>query len=71
MRDEFGIWKGGFEVNLGSALNIAAELWGIIHGLQLAWEAGHERVIIETDSKAAIMLLNKPPEFSPHSNLLK
>ena len=70
MRNEFGIWKGAFEVNLGVASNIAAKLWGIIHGLQLAWEAGHKRVIVEVDLKAAIMLLDKSPELSPYSNLL-
>ena len=37
----------------------------------MAWKDGHKRVIIETDSKAAILLLDKPPHLSPYSNLLK
>ena len=30
IRDEMGVWKQGFCINLGIASNIIAELWGIV-----------------------------------------
>ncbi|XP_027164808.1 uncharacterized protein LOC113764959 [Coffea eugenioides] len=57
IRDEAGHWLGGFSVGLGTASNILAELWAILRGLQLAWEKGYRKVIIESDSKAGMGLI--------------
>ena len=46
LKDDSGCWIGGFAVNIKIASNIAAELWAIIHGLDLAWEKGVKKVII-------------------------
>ncbi|KAK9016923.1 hypothetical protein V6N11_079415 [Hibiscus sabdariffa] len=37
---------------------LQAELWGILVGLQIAWENGFERLLIQSDNKGAISLLN-------------
>lgn len=55
LRDEEG--DGGFSLNVGSANSLSAELFGIREGLNLAWEKGFRKVVIESDSEAAISLV--------------
>ncbi|GMP93848.1 hypothetical protein CsSME_00043520 [Camellia sinensis var. sinensis] len=50
---------------------VTAELWGIWHGLQLAWSEGHHRVIVESDSVEAISALAKANPLHPQFNLLQ
>lgn len=50
IRNEFGEWIGGFAANLGVAMAHVAELWGVIHALELAWDKGCRRVEVEMDS---------------------
>ena len=44
IRAELGAWRKGFCCNLGTASNIVAEFWGIIHGIELAWKEGYRKV---------------------------
>lgn len=37
-----------------------AEMWGINHGLALAWEQGVRRIILECDSVISIHLVSEP-----------
>lgn len=60
----------GFSLNLGVADNMTAELWGILKGLELAWDPGQKRIILETDSKAALQLIQGAGNESPHYNLV-
>ncbi|KAK4270121.1 hypothetical protein QN277_023200 [Acacia crassicarpa] len=39
--------------------SLSAELWGCLHGLKLAWNLGHQQVILEVDSAEAIDLMKK------------
>lgn len=69
-RDTWGRWGTGFSLNLGVADNMTAELWGILKGLELAWDPGEKRIILETDSKAALQLIQGAGNESPHYNLV-
>lgn len=53
LRDHLGRWRGGFAMNHGICGVIAAELWAIIKGLELCWDLGFTKVVVETDSLLA------------------
>ena len=65
IRDEMGIWKRGFCTNLGIISNVTAELWGIIRGLELAWEEGIRKIEVEIDSLTSIMLIKEENREGP------
>ncbi|GLT32301.1 hypothetical protein SLA2020_069770 [Shorea laevis] len=57
-RDHMGNWLLGFMRNVGYSTVLTAELWAIRDGLKLAVERGFTRIIVETDSRVAHILLN-------------
>ncbi|CAL1410790.1 unnamed protein product [Linum trigynum] len=59
LRGSNGVWRGGFVSNVGYCSAILAELWGIFHGLSLAWNLGSRTLLLETDSRLAIELIEK------------
>lgn len=60
LRDASGCWRGGFVRNLGTCSVLAAELWGILSGLQLlAWEGGWKKIIVESDSSVAVAMVQE------------
>lgn len=52
-----GDWKVGFMKNIGRVDSLLAEICSIDLGLDLAWERGFKKVILESDSKQAIGLI--------------
>ncbi|CAN1312556.1 hypothetical protein LINPERPRIM_LOCUS28673, partial [Linum perenne] len=46
-----------FTAKLGKCSITRAELRGIIQGFELAWNGGHRKIIVQTDSLAAVLLL--------------
>lgn len=58
-RDPIGEWQGAFMRNLGSSNTLLMELWGILSALELAWDRGFRRLIIECDSAVAVQLISK------------
>ncbi|KAL9438890.1 hypothetical protein AB3S75_024539 [Citrus x aurantiifolia] len=46
---------------------LMAELWGLVQGLRIAWEAGIKRLLVEVDSLCVIQMISKqvivPNEF--------
>ncbi|CAL1359363.1 unnamed protein product [Linum trigynum] len=71
LRNSEGRWIGGFVCSLGSCSAILAELWGIYHGLGVAWQQGSRALILETDSQMALQLIDKRTDpLHPHSTLL-
>ncbi|KAK8987848.1 hypothetical protein V6N11_065454 [Hibiscus sabdariffa] len=56
-RADDGSWISGFNKTIGVACPLQTELWGILLGLQLAWDNGFERLIVQSDSKEAIKRL--------------
>jgi ribonuclease HI len=45
--------------NIGHNTNNEAKLWGLIKGLQLSQDNGHQKMIIEGDSKIIISPFTK------------
>ncbi|KAL8170236.1 hypothetical protein V2J09_022040 [Rumex salicifolius] len=67
IRDDSGVWLGGFVKNIGVCSVVAAELWGLYHGLELAWDLGYRKVVLESDSAVAIGMLTR--QISDHHPL--
>ncbi|KAF7814111.1 putative ribonuclease H protein At1g65750 family [Senna tora] len=59
LRDRDGNFLCGFIRNVGSCSIILADLWGILSGLQVAWNRGFKKVILETDSLNAERLIHQ------------
>ncbi|KAK8558537.1 hypothetical protein V6N12_041839 [Hibiscus sabdariffa] len=56
-RADNGSWITGFNKTIGIGCPLQAELWAILLGLQLAWDNGFERLLIQSDSKNAVKRL--------------
>lgn len=70
VRNNLGEWICGFYGSCGVADNLTTEIYAIMHGLDLAWNRGYRDVILETDSKSAIDLLNTAQAYHPMFPLL-
>ena len=60
IRDAQGKWLHGFVYNLGICSIIQGEAWGVLTGLQRAWELGMKQFIIECDSKLVVDAILNP-----------
>ncbi|XP_061338257.1 uncharacterized protein LOC133285098 [Gastrolobium bilobum] len=56
-RDDAGRWVAGFSRNLGRGSALRAEIWGLLSGIEMAWDLGCRKLWIEGDSKVAINLI--------------
>lgn len=63
VRDDKGDWISGFSRSLGVATVLHSELWAILDGLNLAWDRGFRKIILESDSKEAIDIINNGSDF--------
>ncbi|KAK8537192.1 hypothetical protein V6N12_043365 [Hibiscus sabdariffa] len=70
-RTDDGSWIYGFNKSIGIMQPLQAKLWGIFVGLQIAWDIGFERLLIQSDSKEAIKLLNDNDATSNHCALVR
>lgn len=61
LRDSIGEWISGFGANLGVGTVNEAELWALYYGLQLAWNEGQRRVIVEMDSQIILGWIKQEP----------
>lgn len=66
IRDHCGNWVSGYSSSLGTGHILKAELWSILHGLKLAKDLNITHLIIETDSKIAVDLINDTNLSSHH-----
>ncbi|KAK6934581.1 Ribonuclease H domain [Dillenia turbinata] len=57
LRNDKGDWLAGFSMNVDMCSVIAAELWGVKDGLQLAIERGPKDIELEVDSLVVFSLL--------------
>lgn len=64
LRNNLGEWLCGFFYNL------TAEVFAIIHGLELSWSIGYRDIMLESDSKCALDLLAIDNPLHPLSPLL-
>ncbi|KAH9722163.1 RNase H domain-containing protein [Citrus sinensis] len=63
VRDESGKWILGYSKNLGTSNSLASELWALYHGLNLVWERGFRKVLVECNSHEAVKCLELPASF--------
>ncbi|CAN1787537.1 Putative ribonuclease H protein At1g65750 [Linum perenne] len=59
IRNERGEFIRAFCGNIGDCSITRAELKAIVEGLKIAWSLGIKKVAIQTDSSAAVSILNK------------
>lgn len=59
MRDGHASFLGAFANCIGSCEAFEAEVWGIYQGLQVAWNKGYRRIIIESDCALAVESLTR------------
>lgn len=59
MRDHNGTWVRGFSINLGTGDILQGELWGIWHGPKMVIDLQKEKVILESDCKEAVELIQQ------------
>ncbi|CAN1130050.1 Putative ribonuclease H protein At1g65750, partial [Linum perenne] len=69
VRNSSGHCLLAFTANLGSCSITRAELWGILIGLRLAWNAGYKKIIVQTDSQVAVQLLTDDSSTNHHHGL--
>lgn len=71
LRDSNGKWITGFQkfVGKGSALN--SELWAILLGLQVAKDRGIDIVILESDCKVGVDLINESLDGAPSTTIIR
>lgn len=50
-------WSGGFMHNIGISTSVSIELWVMKCALELAWNLGFWRIILEVDSKIMARVL--------------
>ncbi|KAE8656089.1 hypothetical protein F3Y22_tig00117010pilonHSYRG00022 [Hibiscus syriacus] len=66
-RDCMGNFLFAYNKDLGFSSFLSAELWGICHGLLLAWANGFEWVLVQTDNSNAYHLFLRASVDSPFS----
>lgn len=57
LRDNKGDWIAGFSCNLQTYSSELAELHAVIKGLELAWDKGFWRILLECDSFEVVNLI--------------
>ncbi|CAN1146438.1 Putative ribonuclease H protein At1g65750, partial [Linum perenne] len=71
IRDHEGRLLAAFAANLGSCSIMRAELRGIVDGMRLAWDKGVRKLNIQTDSRAAVAILQNESETTHrHASLV-
>ncbi|CAN1188300.1 Putative ribonuclease H protein At1g65750 [Linum perenne] len=71
VRDNEGRGLLAYSMNLGICSITRAELRGALEGIKRAWEAGYQRVEIQSDSKAAIDILIDNSAVISHSHAME
>ncbi|XP_022738663.1 uncharacterized protein LOC111291283 isoform X2 [Durio zibethinus] len=61
IRDESGEWIVGYNLNLGTCGSLATDLWALFQGIKFTWDRGYRKVLVESDSNAAMECLKKAP----------
>ncbi|CAL1401621.1 unnamed protein product [Linum trigynum] len=66
IRNDEGRFVKAFSTNLVGGSITHTEMVGIVIGLQLAWEEGCQKVLVQTDSAMAVQLLQEATPGHPH-----
>ncbi|KAK8528301.1 hypothetical protein V6N12_074832 [Hibiscus sabdariffa] len=70
-RADDGSWILVFNKTIGKLCPLQAELWGLLLGLQLAWENGFERLLIQPDNMEAIKRVSATKVTSDSCSLVR
>ncbi|KAE8679315.1 hypothetical protein F3Y22_tig00111402pilonHSYRG01195 [Hibiscus syriacus] len=70
VRDPNERWIIGYSKAIGRCSVLDAELWGVVVGLEVAWNLGLRDVMIETDNKDVIQLLQQRKEMNQSSSMI-
>ncbi|CAN1318165.1 Putative ribonuclease H protein At1g65750 [Linum perenne] len=70
IRDDGGRFIQAFTANIGDCSITRAELGAIVQGLRLAWSVGIRRIIIQSDSRTAIDILQRAATDNQHASLI-
>lgn len=62
IRDFNGKWLVGYAHRIGSCSIAKAELWGLLDGLNIAWDRGFRRVEVELDSLFVVNVVQQEGE---------
>lgn len=62
--DHYGEWVAGFAGNLWSCSSAFAELHANVYGLELTWDKGCQKIILECDSNEMVDLMAKSADGS-------
>lgn len=61
-----------FALNCGSCSCTRAELCAVLHGLGIAWNGGHKKVLVSIDSEVVVnMLVKEIPTNSPYVHIVR
>ncbi|KAK4281911.1 hypothetical protein QN277_013355 [Acacia crassicarpa] len=65
LRDEYGALKAGFMFKAATpADSFAAEVWAVLFGMKMCWDLGERRVVLESDAREVVELINGPIQES-------
>lgn len=51
-RNSQDTWKSAFSNYVGKCSNLCVELWGVLKGLDIAWEKGYRILVVQVDNKS-------------------
>ncbi|KAH9666870.1 reverse transcriptase domain-containing protein [Citrus sinensis] len=59
LRDCHGNFIHGFSAHLGVCSVLKAELWGVLHGLRMAWDLGYRRIQVGVDNCSVVQIIRE------------
>ena len=59
LRDCHGNFIHGFSAHLGVCSVLKAELWGVLHGLRMAWDLGYRRIQVGIDNCSVVQIIKE------------
>lgn len=62
IKDDNGSWPGGVIAKNEFCMVLMAKLWVINYGMKLVWEKGGCHLVVDTDNKMAVRLIQTPHE---------
>ncbi|KAL4283143.1 hypothetical protein GQ457_16G010650 [Hibiscus cannabinus] len=71
IRSDSGQWLMGFSRQLGLCSSLEAELWGIFEGLMCAWSIRIANLILESDCKEALHMIDRARYSNRRSSLVE
>ncbi|CAN1131022.1 Putative ribonuclease H protein At1g65750, partial [Linum perenne] len=70
IRNDHGQFVSAFTANMGDCSITRAEMGAIVQGMKLAWNLGIRKLLVQSDSKAAIAILQNKETNHQHAILV-